>query len=508
MSKKGKPKICICLSGKTIEENLRILERYRAVVDYVELRADCLEPSERFNIRSFPEKAQLPCILTIRRKQDGGNFEDGEGVRLVLFAKALSFPKPDAKANYAFVDLEDDFRTPVIEEACHTFGTRIVRSHYFHDGIPENFGAAYEQIAQEDDEIPKLVVNPQSSADFIRFLEWAIRVPKREHLLIATGAYGIVSRVLAWRFGSMWTYASPLHSGMEIAAPGHFDPFDLRNIYNFDLVNEQTELYSLIGQHSILASLSPYLHNKAFREMGKDALLVPTPVDSFADGLKILELLGGKGAAITVPFKEDVLPFLAFHSTDVKRIGACNTLVRRGDAWAGYNTDADGFERSLLEFLGKQDLSGCRATIIGAGGAAKSIALALFRKGARCLVLNRTYSAGRDLARKYNFLYSHLDDRASDLISEYSDIIVQATSVGMREELDPISFYEFKGSEVVFDLIYHPSKTLLLKRAEEAGCRVLNGYKMLCYQAAGQYKLWMDEPPPDIYAQLEQPKFS
>ena len=266
MSKKGKPKICICLSGKTIEENLRILERYRAVVDYVELRADCLEPSERFNIRSFPEKAQLPCILTIRRKQDGGNFEDGEGVRLVLFAKALSFPKPDAKANYAFVDLEDDFRTPVIEEACHTFGTRIVRSHYFHDGIPENFDTAYEQIAQEDDEIPKLVVNPQSSADFIRFLEWAIRVPKREHLLIATGAYGIVSHVLAWRFGSMWTYASPLHSGMEIAAPSHFDPFDLRNIYNFDLVNEQTELYSLIGQHSILASLSPYLHNKAFRE--------------------------------------------------------------------------------------------------------------------------------------------------------------------------------------------------------------------------------------------------
>jgi len=88
-----------------------------------------------------------------------------------------------------------------------------------------------------------------------------------------------------------------------------------------------------------------------------------------------------------------------------------------------------------------------RATIIGAGGAAKSVALALFRKGVQALVLNRTYSIGRDLARKYNFIYGHLDDRAIDLIAQYSDLIVQATSVGMKGEIDPINFYEFKGTE-------------------------------------------------------------
>jgi len=207
-----------------------------------------------------------------------------------------------------------------------------------------------------------------------------------------------------------------------------------------------------------------------------------------------------------VPFKAEILPYLSFHSTDVQRIGSCNTLVWRKGSWAGYNTDADGFEKSLLEFLGKQDIAGMRATIIGAGGAAKSVALALFRKGVQALVLNRTYSIGRDLARKYNFVYGHLDDRAIDLIAQYSDLIVQATSVGMKGEIDPINFYEFKGTEVVFDLIYHPAKTMLLKRAEAAGCRTLNGFKMLCYQAAGQYKLWMDEPAPEIYAQLEQPE--
>ena len=128
MEEQDKPKICTCLTGTTIAEDLHILEQYRPIVDYVELRADCLDPSERFYIRSFPEKAGLPCILTIRRHQDGGKFEDGEGVRLVLFAKALSFPMADANANYAFVDLEYDFRAPVVEEACRTFGTRIVRS--------------------------------------------------------------------------------------------------------------------------------------------------------------------------------------------------------------------------------------------------------------------------------------------------------------------------------------------------------------------------------------------
>ena len=502
MEEHARPKICICLTGKTVEEDLRILEQYRPLVDYVELRADCLDPSERFYSRTITEKAGLPCILTIRRQQDGGKFNDGEGVRLVLFAKALSFPRADARANYAFVDLESDFRAPVVEEACQTFGTRIIRSLIYNGGLPENLDAAFGQITQEEDEIPKFNVNPQSAADFIRFLEWSLQKPKREQLFIAGGPYGIISRLLAWRFGSLWTYASPIQSGMETAAPGHFDPKDLINIYNYDIVNDDTAIYTLIGQHSIIQSLSPYLHNTAFRQMGKNALLVLTPVDSFGEGLKLLEILHGKGAAVTVPFKEDVLPFLAFHSTDVKRIGACNTIVWKDASWAGYNTDADGFERSLLEFLGKQDISGLRATIIGAGGAAKSIALSLFRKGVKALVLNRTYSAGRDLARKYNFSYSHLDDRAIEQVSDYSNLIVQATSVGMDEESDPANFYEFKGSEAVFDLIYHPSKSVLLKRAEAAGCHIINGYKMLCYQAAGQYKLWMNEPPPEIYTLL------
>ncbi|MCX7776074.1 MAG: type I 3-dehydroquinate dehydratase [Spirochaetaceae bacterium] len=495
-------KICLSLAGKTIDENLRILEQYRDKVDLVELRADFLEPSEKFYIRIFPEKARIPSLLSIRRASDGGKFTDGEGVRLVLFAKALSYARSDVSANYAYVELEDDFHIPAIEEACRTFGTRIVRSHHYQKGLPENLDEALAALSREDDEIPRLDVAIQSSGEALRFLRWWIALPPAERIFTLTGVYGLFGHILSSRLGSMWTYARSRHPS-DASDRFLFDPAVLHDIYHLREYGPQTELYALLGQKSIAASLSPLIHNTAFRTLEKNALFFPLVVDRIEDGLALLELLGCKGAAITVPFKEDVLPYLAFRSTDVQRIGACNTLVLRDGAWAGYNTDADGFERSLMQFLGRTDLEGMRATIIGAGGAAKSVALSLYRKGAHCLILNRTIMAARELARKYNFLYGHLDDRSIDLISSYSELIVQATSVGMDSEDDPLNFYEFKGTEAVFDLVYHPPRTALLKRAEAAGCQVTNGYRMLCYQAAGQYKLWMNEPPPEIYAHIE-----
>jgi len=112
-----------------------------------------------------------------------------------------------------FVDLEDDFKAPVVEEACQTFGTRIIRSHHFLDGVPEDLDAAYEALTQQEGEIPKLTVSPQNSAALLRFLEWTFHLPAQERILVASGAYGLPSRLLAWRLGSLWTYASPLRLG-------------------------------------------------------------------------------------------------------------------------------------------------------------------------------------------------------------------------------------------------------------------------------------------------------
>lgn len=498
---KGSVPVCLCLTGKTISQNLEILEKYRSVIDLVELRADFLDPAEKFYIRTFPEKAKLPCILTVRRKSDGGLFEDGEGVRLVMIAKALSYARSDAAANYAYVDLEDDFHMPAIEEACKTFGTRIIRSRHYLNGIPENFEEAWAALTQEDDEIPKLAVTPRNSAELTKLLAWAQTVPQKRKLIIGMGIFGFPTRILAGKIGSHHTYTSPKIEESSLTAPGQIDPETYAHIYRSRENLDDFDLFVLLGGPSILGSLSPLLHNAAFKKAGKKALFVPMPSDSIESALQSMNLLHAKGAAITVPLKEDILPHLAFRSTDVRAIGACNTLILRDNGWAGYNSDADGFERSALEFLGRDDFSGLKVTIIGAGGAAKSVALSIFRKGGKAVILNRTLATARSLAKKFDFSYGPLDDRAIDMVSEYSDFIVQATSVGMLGGAagDPLEFYEFDGHEAVLDLIYKPSKTALLKRAEAAGCKIRNGYDMLRYQAEGQYKIWMDEVPPPGY---------
>ncbi len=494
--------VCLCLTGKTLAANLAAVDAHRSQVDLIELRADCLDPSEKFILRSFPERAGLPCILTVRRRSDGGFFEDGEGVRLVMIAKALTYARADASANFAYVDLESDFHMTAIEEACRTFGTRIIRSRHYTEGMPDDLDAAWEPLAQEEDEIPKLAVTPRSAADLGRLISWNATLPKRERLVIGMGEYGVPSRILAQQLGSLFCYTSAGGGGLPIAAPGHLTASNFINTYRAKETGPASSLYALLGGVPILNSLSPQLHNSAFRAMGKDALFFPMPSESIEVALRDMELLGVKGAAITVPLKEDVLPYLASVSTDVQRIGACNTLISTDKGWAGYNTDADGFERSALEFLGREDFKGLRVTLIGAGGAAKSVALSLSRKGAECVILNRTISVARQLARKYGFIWGPLDDRALDIVSKYSDLIVQATSAGMAGGVqgDPLEFYEFSGKEKVFDLIYKPEKTALLARAEAAGCQTINGYKMLRYQASGQYKLWMSEiPPRDLY---------
>jgi 3-dehydroquinate dehydratase/shikimate dehydrogenase len=493
--------VCLCLTGRTLAANLAALDEHRPYVDLVELRADCLDPSEKFLLRSFPEKAGLPCILTVRRRSDGGCFVDGEGVRLVMIAKALSFASSDARANFAYADLESDFHMTTIEDACRTFGTRIIRSAHYTDGMPEDLDAAYETLIQEDDEIPKLAVTPRSAAELSRLVSWASGLPSRNRLVVGMDSYGFPTRVLAARMGSFFCYTSLGDAGMPLAAPGQTTPECFVETYRGKDTTGNSDLYTLLGDRSILSSLSPSLHNTAFRNLKKDALLVPMPSETIEEALENLKLFKAKGAAITVPHKEAVLPYLSFQSTDVQRIGACNTLVARPEGWAGYNTDADGFERSVLEFLEREDFKGMKATLIGAGGAAKSVALSLFRKGAECVVLNRTISTARALARKYGFIWGPLDDRAIEVVTRYSDLIVQATSLGMKGGIDgdPLEFYEFDGHEKVYDLIYKPSKTALLARAEEAGCKTANGYTMLRYQAAGQYKLWMGDPPPSGY---------
>jgi 3-dehydroquinate dehydratase / shikimate dehydrogenase len=491
--------LCLSLTEKTLEEDLRVLNQYRGRVDLAELRADYLDPREFFQLRSFPEQAKIPTILTVRRRSDGGLFTEGEGARLVAFANGLAFASRDRRLNFAYLDIEQDFRIPALEEASRTFGTRIIRSRYCPEGLPENLDKLWAELSHDPFEIPKLIVTLKSMEESRRFLEFLDKLPDSERIVQGLGEYGFWTRVLTTRTGSLINYTS-LGEKKSVCGLEQINPGAYEAIYRWRKIRKDYELFGLLGGSSVLGSLSPALHNAGFAALGLPAVYLPFPSDSLESFLFLADSLEIKGLSITVPFKEKILPYLFERSPEVTAIGACNTVVRTPNGWSGTNTDALGFERSVLTFLKVGDLKGVHASIIGAGGSARAVAYALHKLGAEACVINRSLIKARQLAERHGFLWSGTNERAIELLETHNDLIVQTTSVGMEGGTpgDPLEWYEFSGKEALMDIIYNPRETAVLRRAREAGCRVTNGLGMLRAQGEAQFELFTGKRYPDL----------
>ncbi|MCL2759633.1 MAG: type I 3-dehydroquinate dehydratase [Treponema sp.] len=481
-------KICLCLTGKTIKRNLEILNKYRKFTDMAELRVDCLDPDERLHIRRFPELAGIPVILTIRRDIDGGYFTGGEGARVKLLANGLAYANADSRLNFAYVDIEEDFQVPSLEEAARTFGTRIIRSCHILNDLIEDIPAKMKSMRHAGDEIVKMAVSVKSTRDVKRVFQASKSFTGQDKIMVCMGHYGIYSRILAERFGSFLTYTSALSENTAIGAPGQMDVRELAELYRFRKITKKTKVYGVVG-NPLKASVSPWFFNTVFALENNDAVYVPFPVNSIRDFFVIAKGLDVQGLSITVPFKEAVLPELSRNSEVVGSVGACNTIHRTNEGWYGDNTDCAGFSASLLEFLGRKNLKFKKVTIIGAGGVSRAVASEIFRMGGKAIVLNRTVHKARNIALKYNFRWGGLDENGIEMMSKYSDVIIQTSSVGMEgyEADDPLELYSFTGKEAVMDLIYTPAETPFLKRAAAAGCRTINGFDMVIRQACMQY---------------------
>jgi 3-dehydroquinate dehydratase/shikimate dehydrogenase len=481
-------KLCICLTARTISENLAALEKYRGIADLAELRVDFLDPDERFFIRKFPELAGLPVVLTVRRAKDGGKFLEGEGSRLVLLANGLSFADQDPRKNYAYIDLEEDLHSPALEEAARTFGTKIIRSIHDFSGVPSDLPRRLEALRHHPDEIPLVGVTPHGMKDVLQLYRLASRASTGEKIIFGMGQYGTCTRILCRRFGSAFTYASP--EGSSLAGPGQLDPRVLELTYRYRSIEDSTCIFGIVGDPDASAR-SPFVLNPAFARAGLDAVIVPFMTDRLEDFLEFAREFGMEGFGVAYPFKQAILSRLDELSPEVKQIGACNTVVRSGDGWKGYNTDASGFEEAVLAFLGRRNLSRVKTTLIGAGGAAYSVAYRLKKLGAKVCVLNRTPIKAKILAERFRFSWSGLDVRGLELLDRHRDLIIQATSAGMENAppADPIEFYRFTGSEIVFDLVCRKGDSPILARAKAAGCRTTNGLAMLQKQAEDQFRV-------------------
>ena len=506
-------KICLCLTAKTLKRNLEILDKYRKHTDIAELRVDCLEPDERFLIRRFPEQAGMPVILTIRRDIEGGQFIGGESARINLMARGLAYAEADRRRNFAYLDIEEDLNVPSLEEAARTFGTRIIRSYHNIKTTGTDLSAKIRSMNRFGDEIVKVAVTANSTADVLELLRAGKECAKQEKILISMGHYGVFSRILAEQFGSYLSYASVL-SEPDIfpTAPGQIDVQKLAGLYRFRSITRTTKIYGVAG-FPLKNTGSPLFFNTVFGLEDINAVYVPFPTDSLPALMELANELNIAGLSVTVPCKEIIIPFLDSLSPEVQNIGACNTLSRSPQGWFGTNTDARGFSDSLLAFLLKTSLKRQRVTVIGAGGAARSVVSELYRLGAKALILNRTVYKARTLAAPYKFAWGGLDNRGIAMMDKYRDIIIQTTPVGMEGSdsddslypsdvlhpldvlypsdplypLDPLPMYSFSGREEVMDLVYQREMSPFLKRAADAGCRILNGYDMLIRQARYQY---------------------
>ena len=270
------------------------------------------------------------------------------------------------------------------------------------------------------------------------------------------------------------------------------------------LLNGETQLFGVLGW-PVAHSMSPAMHNAVLRELGLNGCYVPFPVrpGQVREAVRGLVALGVRGVNVTVPHKQAVMAEMDEIAPEAQAVGAVNTVgIERspdGDVLLrGSNTDVPGFLSGLDAH--RVEVRGARAVVVGAGGAARSVIFALMKAGAaRVKVLNRTPSRARRLVA--DFASPRLESGALDvqtLAAEaaVSDLLVNATTVGMWPEIAGSIWPEEEGIPehlTVYDLVYNPVETRLLRRAREAGAGVIDGLGMLAYQGALSLDVWVDE---------------
>jgi len=257
------------------------------------------------------------------------------------------------------------------------------------------------------------------------------------------------------------------------------------------------KVYGIIGD-PVAHSISPVMHNAAFERLGLDAVFLAFRVskDELGDAVRGAKSLGISGLNVTIPLKEKALLFV--DAEDVaKKIGAINTIDFSGGTPVGYNTDGIGSRKVLKETV--SEIRGKNVLIFGAGGAAKAISFYLDAECAKVTVANRTIERAVQLASKLsNADAIGLDVELKRHIRD-SDILINATSVGMHphENETLVTADMMHPDLVVFDIVYNPMETRLLKEAKRAGVkRIVNGVKMLVYQGAASFQIWTQEEPP------------
>ncbi len=480
------PRVCVAVIGSDPTEMADKAESLVRDNPFLEFRLDYLsKPGLALpRIKRFADSHPGTVIIaTCRRVPNGGKFRGSIGSQLDILSKA-------AAAGCQLVDLELQTASKCKPEKLQKLRGKTALILSFHDFRgTRKLEETLEKMLAYPADFYKVVSTATMLSDNVTMIKFLASEGDKHSLIgMCMGEQGIISRVLGVRAGSLFTFASV--SAGEETAPGQVTAQELRSVYRIEQVDAATRVYGVVGD-PIAHSLSPAIMNAAFRRENVNAVFLALHAKTLKDLLTCVREIPIHGISVTMPYKEAILNYLDNTDSHTSKIGACNTVVRAQDGKLyGFNTDAAGVVRPLERRL--NSLEGARILVLGAGGAARAAVFGLKERGSEVYILNRSLAPAKKLAHQAR---ARLVKR-QDLKKLAFDVIINATPVGMGNTREsPLQEKEIN-ARYVFDMVYDPAETRLLKMARERGAQVIPGIEMFVHQAARQFEIWTGKPAP------------
>ena len=483
-------KICVSVCAENTNEFIKCVQRAESLADIVELRFDCLEKSELAaaleKICNLKNKKTL--LLTFRPPEQGGRNSLTVREREVFWCSGDDFG-----AHWADVEID------LVKTVSHWLFEKIICSYHDFGSVPDNLSEIYQDLKATNADVLKIAVQINEITDTIavwKLLEKAVG-ENVSIIPIAMGEAGKWTRILGLAHGAVLTYAA-LDAGKE-TAPGQVSAQDLIEVYRVKELNSETEIYGILGSNTSV-SLSPYIHNEAFKFHRLNAVFIPLQVNDLDEFIRRMVkpetreiTLNFRGFAVTLPHKQTIIKHLDYLDETAAKIGAVNTVKIVDGKLHGFNTDAQGFIEPLKNCYG--DVRDAKVAVLGAGGAARACVYALVKEGAKVTVVARDIEKAAGLAGDFQVELQELSKTDFDDFN----ILVNTTPLGMKGKTEgetPVAAEKLKNLHLVYDLIYTPFKTRLMEEADRAAVPVIGGMAMLIAQAMEQQKIWtgLDAP--------------
>ena len=483
--KRSLPRICIALGLPDVPTLVDHARREAEAGEiFLEFRLDYLNQPARgaAAIKGFLEKFPECIVLaTCRRHQNRGRFNGSIEEQLAILDLAI---QNGAQA----IDIEIESAEAAREKLNQFTGrAHVIVSYHNFEATPP-----VESIVNRVTRVPadsyKVVTTARKPSDNARILAAAKTATRQRMIVLAMGELGFPTRVLSPVFGGVYTYAAPMLT--QGTAAGQVSARSLRHIYRVDKLDRASKIYGVIAD-PIRHSISPAVHNRAFQARRMDAVYLPFLVSPahLRDFFSLANKLPLAGFSVTIPHKQKILRYLDAVDPLAKRIGAVNTVWRKSGKWRGTNTDAAGVTGPLSKAL---RLAKSSVLIVGNGGAARGAAFALSDAGATIALVGRNADRVRALSKICNAEALGRDQ----LVGRHFDAVVHATPLGMFPNVNDCFFNGHIPGDVVFDMVYNPLETALVRRAREQGRTVISGLEMFVEQAVRQFEIWTGETAP------------